>query len=142
MDPNQSTRQLSEIGSTISKAVEMISVPNVSEALAWYESIGFTVLHSFAEDGVVNFGMVSFGKGEIMMKLEEEPGSRPSLWFYTEKVDELYKAFQNRQEEIKPDDRGRIQFSEELNDTFYRARQFGICDPNGYNLYFIKGLEH
>jgi uncharacterized glyoxalase superfamily protein PhnB len=141
MDPNQSVRQLTEIGSTISKAVAMISVPNVKEALAWYESIGFTVLNSFAEEGVVNFGMVSFGKGEIMMKLDEEPGSRPSLWFYTEEVEELYKAFQKRQDEIKPGDRGRIQFAEELNDTFYGARQFGICDPNGYILYFIKSLE-
>ena len=141
MRSTESLRQLSEIGATISKAVAMISVPNVSAALAWYESIGFTVLNSFAEDGVMNFGMVAFGKGEIMMKPEEEAGNRPSLWFYTDKVDELYKAFQKRRVESQSDDPWRIQFSEELNDMFYRARQFGICDPNGYILYFIQSLE-
>ena len=76
-----------------------------------------------------------------MMKLEEEAGNGSSLWFYTDNVDELYKAFQTRHAESQSDDPLRIQFSEELNDTFYRARQFGICDPNGYVLYFIKSVE-
>jgi len=34
-----------------------------------------------------------------------------------------------------------IDFVEHINDTFYRARQFGIRDLNGYVLYFIQPLS-
>jgi hypothetical protein len=47
--------ELAKLGETVSKAVAMISVRNISESLAWYESIGFTVLNVFQEDGVINF---------------------------------------------------------------------------------------
>ena len=34
-----------------------------------------------------------------------------------------------------------IEFVEDINDTFYSAREFGIRDLNGYLLYFIQSLN-
>jgi hypothetical protein len=130
--------QLSELGASVYKAVAMISVRDVGTSLGWFESIGFTVISKFTDDGVLNFGMVKFGNAEIMMKLDNEPCGGTSLWFYTEQIDELYKAFQKRQSENGSPGILPIEFSEPINDTFYNARQFGICEPNGYLLYFIQ----
>jgi Glyoxalase/Bleomycin resistance protein/Dioxygenase superfamily len=118
----------------------MISVRDVGAALAWYESIGFKVINSFADDGVLNFGMVQFGNAQIMMRLDAEPSGGTSLWFYTEQIDDLYAAFQKRQSENGLPGMPTVEFSEPINDTFYNARQFGICEPNGYTLYFIRSL--
>jgi hypothetical protein len=40
----------------------MIHVPDVARALDWYTSIGFRELARYDDDGLVNFGMVSFGR--------------------------------------------------------------------------------
>ncbi len=138
--------KLARLGETISKAVAMISVPNVSESLAWYQSIGFTVLNVFEENSVMNFAMVAFGHAQIMLNLGKPGPIGASLWLHTDKVDELYEAFKKRQTELQgetglPDAR-RIEFAEHINDTFYHARQFGICSPDGYVLYFIRSLPH
>jgi hypothetical protein len=93
--------ELAEFGETVSKAVAMISVPNISESLAWYESIGFTVSNVFQEDGVINFGMVAFGHAQIMLSLGEPGSIGASLWLYTTKVDELYEAFKKRQTDLQ-----------------------------------------
>jgi len=47
----------------------------------------------------------------------------------------MYRLLKGRQFAQAHD---RIEFVEEINDTFYGARQFGIKDPNGYVLYFIQ----
>jgi hypothetical protein len=38
----------------------MIYVPDVRQALEWYTFIGFKELARYEDDGLVNFGMVSF----------------------------------------------------------------------------------
>ena len=120
-----------EMAGSIRKGVPMISVPDGAAALDWYASIGFRELARHEEDGSVDFGMVSFGNAELMLR----PGGKPagydvSLWLYTDKVDELYQLLKPRQ----------LEFAEEIYDTFYGAREFGIRDPNGYCLYFIQPL--
>ena len=138
--------ELAQLGETVSKAVAMISVPNVSESLAWYESIGFTVLNVFEENSVMNFAMIAFGRAQIMLSLGEPGPIGTSLWLYTDKVDELYEAFRKRQTNLQGETGlpagGKIEFAEDINDTFYHARQFGICTPDGYILYFIHNLPH
>src|SRR3974390_524520 len=93
--------ELAKLGETVSKAVAMISVPNVSESLAWYESIGFTVLNVYEEDGVMHFAMVALGHAQIMLSLGEPGPIGASLWFYTDKIDELYEAFKKKQTELQ-----------------------------------------
>lgn len=138
--------ELARLGETVSKAIAMISVSNVSESLAWYQSIGFTVLNVFEEDGVMNFATVAFGHAQIMLNLVKPSPIGASLWLYTDKVDELYEAFKKREADLQgktglPAART-IEFAEHINDTFYHARQFGICSPDGYILYFIRNLPH
>ena len=43
----------------------MIHVPDVARTLEWYASIGFKEIARYEDDGLVNFGMVSFGKAEL-----------------------------------------------------------------------------
>jgi len=137
---------MATLGASVEKGVPMIYVPDVAKALAWYVSIGFTEVARFADDGVVNFGMVSFGKAEVMLNMHGKPGAHDaSLWFYTDRVDDLYQALKTRQiaaaraeVEGAPDWAEGIQFEQDIEDMFYGARQFSIRDPYGYELYFIQ----
>jgi uncharacterized glyoxalase superfamily protein PhnB len=133
---------------SVSKGVPMIFVPDVARALDWYTSIGFTEVARYADDGLVNFGMVSFGGAEIMLNMHGKAGRHDvTLWFYTDRVDDLYQLLKARQLDAaraalagQPSDRG-IEFEQDIEDMFYGARQFGIRDPDGYVLYFIQSLE-
>jgi ankyrin repeat protein/glyoxalase/bleomycin resistance protein/dioxygenase superfamily protein len=138
--------KMSKLADSTRKCVPMIYVPDVAAALDWYTSIGFKEIARYADDGLVNFGMVSYGKAEIMLNMHGKRGEHDvSLWLYTDKVDELYRLLKSRQIEaaITGATGGHegIDFVEHINDTFYRARQFGIRDLNGYILYFIQDLE-
>ena len=68
-----------------------------------------------------------------------------SLWFYTDKIDDLYQLLKSRQLGAaraalagEPGDQDGIEFQQDIEDMFYGARQFGIPDLNGYILYFIQ----
>ena len=69
-----------------------------------------------------------------------------SLWFYTNKVDELYQLLKARQLEAAKaamegaQGPGPIEFEQDIEDMFYGARQFCIRDLNGYSLYFIQPI--
>jgi catechol 2,3-dioxygenase-like lactoylglutathione lyase family enzyme len=136
---------MAERARTVRKGVPMIKVPDIARTLDWYVSIGFRELGRYENDGIVNFGIVSFGGAELMLNIHGTPGVHDtSLWFYTDAVDELYTILKSRQlaavqaalngETVT----GEIVFVQEIEDMFYGARQFGIQDPNGYELYFIQ----
>lgn len=136
-------RKLSRFADSIRKCVPMISVPDVAAALDWYTSIGFQEIARYPDRGAANFGMVSFGKAEIMFTPNGKRGEQGvSVWLYTDNVDELYQCLKARQFEAATagatNGLNGIDFVEHLNDTFYGAREFGIRDPNGYVLYFIQ----
>jgi ankyrin repeat protein/uncharacterized glyoxalase superfamily protein PhnB len=133
---------------SVGKGVPMIFVPDVARALDWYASIGFTEIARYADDGLVNFGMVSFGGAEIMINMHGKAGRHDvTLWFYTDRVDDLYRLLKARQLDAAraaiaggPAGNG-IDFEQDIEDMFYGARQFGIRDLNGYILYFIQSVE-
>jgi ankyrin repeat protein len=139
------TERLARMGDSIKKGVPMITVPDVARTLDWYASIGFQEINRYGEEGLVNFGMVSLGRAELMLTMHGKPGAHDmSLWFYTDQVDSLYELLRSRQLLAAkaalggaPGEHEGIEFVEDINDTFYGARQFGIRDPNGYVLYFI-----
>jgi uncharacterized glyoxalase superfamily protein PhnB len=107
----------------------MISVPDIAKTLDWYTSIGFKEIARYEDDGLVNFGMLSFGNAELMLNIHGKQGMHDvALWFYTDQVDNLYQLLRS----------GQAEFVEDINDTFYGAREFGIRDPNGYTLHFIQ----
>jgi len=124
----------------------MILVPDVARALDWYASIGFTEVARFEDDGVVNFGMVSFGQAELMLNMHGKTGAHDaSLWFYTDRVDDLYQLLKARQLDAaraalagEPGTLDGVEFHQDIEDMFYGARQFCVRDPNGYEVYFIQ----
>ena len=137
---------MASLADSIAKGVPMIAVPDVARALEWYASIGFKEIARYADDGLVNFGMVSFGKAELMLTMLGKTGSHDvSLWFHTDQVDRLYQQLRARQLDAagatrsgEAGDSQAIVFEHDIEDMFYGARQFAIRDPNGYTLYFIQ----
>ena len=143
--PSSFTSRMAAMADAIKKGVPMILVPDVGRALEWYVSIGFKELARYADDGLVNFGMVSFGNAELMLNMHGQAGRHDvSLWFYTDKVDDLYQLLKARQLDAAraslagESSSDGIEFEQDIEDMFYGARQFCIRDLNGYQLYFIQ----
>ena len=139
---------MTKLAESVQSCVPTILVPDVARALEWYVSIGFRELARYEDDGLVNFGIVSFGKAEVMLNMHGKPGTHDvSLWFYTDQIDNLYQLLKSRQLEARTDlvaesgYRPGIEFQQDLEHMFYGARQFCIRDPNGYELYFIQSDE-
>ncbi|MCC7123683.1 MAG: ankyrin repeat domain-containing protein [Acidobacteria bacterium] len=138
---------MAKLAASVTKGVPMLLVPDVARTLDWYTSIGFKELARYADNGLVNFGMVSFGGAELMLNMHGAPGDRDvRLWFYTDQIESLYQLLKSRQLEraqaalaaTAAADGEAIAFEQELEHMFYGARQFCIRDPNGYELYFIQ----
>jgi uncharacterized glyoxalase superfamily protein PhnB len=142
------SERMAGLAGSVKKSVTMMMVPDVARALEWYKSIGFREIARYADDGYVNFGMVSFGDAELMLNMHGQPGAHDvSLWFYTDRIDDLYQLLKSRRLEAahsqlagQSNDEG-IVFQQDIEDMFYGARQFGIRDPNGYILYFIQPTD-
>lgn len=137
---------MAERASSVKKGVPMISVPDIARTLDWYASIGFQEIARYEEDGIVNFGMVSFGRAELMLRIGGKPGlDTLSLWLYVDEIEGLYRLLKSRQMEAAQralaesagDDRG-IEFVEDLYEPFYGGRQFSVRDLNGYTLVFLQ----
>jgi ankyrin repeat protein len=149
IDSASTQSAMEAVASSVNKVVPMIYVTDVARSLAWYTSIGFTELARYEADGVVNFGMVSLGRGELMLNMHGKAGAQTaSVWFYTDQVDAIYQLLKSRQLAAAqsrltgaPDEHEGIQFEQDLEDMFYGARQFCIRDPDGYELYFIQSIE-
>ncbi|MGH8638104.1 MAG: ankyrin repeat domain-containing protein [Burkholderiales bacterium] len=149
MAPSEFTATMASLADSVSKSVAMIYVPDVMRALDWYTSIGFKELARYEDNGLVNFGMVSFGKAELMLNMHGQRGSHgASLWFYTHQVDALYQLLKARQMSAahaslagEGGAHEGIEFEQDIENMFYGARQFCIRDLNGYELYFIQSIE-
>lgn len=111
-------------------ATPMVHVPDVQATVAWYETIGFTVLETFGDGhGGWSFAILAAGDTRLML----DQGGRPStaerrevdLYVDADHVDELFNSL-----------RGRVQVIAELNDTDYGMREFIIRDPNGFWITF------
>lgn len=146
--PSEFATKMASLADSVNKSVAMIYVPDVARALDWYASIGFKELARYEDDGLVNFGMVSFGKAELMLNMHGQRGPHgASLWFYTDQVDALYQLLKSRQmsaAQASLDGEGGIdggiEFEQDIENMFYGARQFCIRDLNGYELYFIQSI--
>ena len=88
---------MTKLGEFVKKGVPTIRVPDVARALDWYVSIGFEERARYEDDGLVNFGLVPFGKAEVMLNMHGRPGEHDvSLWFYTDQIDSLYQLLKSR----------------------------------------------
>jgi len=135
---------MDKMAAGVSKIVPMIRVPDIARTLEWYTSIGFKELGRYADENQVNWGMLQFGKAQIMLNIGGKPGPHDvTLWFYTSQVDDLYQVFKSRQIEAAQaalaGDTGThvaIEFVADIDNPPYGGREFGIRDLNGYILYF------
>jgi len=146
VEPSNFKMSMAKMADSIKKNIPMISVPDIVQTLDWYTSIGFKELGRYGDDGGVNWGMLSFGKAELMLVPNGKSGLHDvSLWFYTGNVDGLYQILKSRQMEAaqsalagEPDNHNGIEFVEELYEPPYGGREFGIRDLNGYTLFFLQ----
>ena len=142
--------RLAALGASVRKLDPMIRVPNVCQTVEWYRAIGFELEGAHEIDTDAAWAGMSLGGAHVMFV----PGGTPSmerqvsLWFMTDRIDDLYEAMKRRQLERAaavlagaaigiPEAR----FTGDLHDTFYGQREFSIVDLNGYELNFAQPLK-
>ena len=114
--------------------VPMIHVPDVRAAVAWYESIGFSVLNTFEDeaDGMT-FAVLSYRGAQIFLnaggRSSTEDRREVDLYVRTDDVDQLYERL-----------KGRVEIRLGLQNTFYGAREFVVRDLNGFWVTFGQDL--
>jgi len=151
MAPDFPNKMSAQAGS-VKKSVPMFFVADMRATVRWYESIGFSVDDSYEDGGQLVFARLSFGNGEFTLSPEPrtgnpEPGtSGPrgvSLWFLTDRVQELYQLLKERQlraahGSLSEDSSTEpvVRFEEDLYQPFYGGHQFSIQDVNGLTLVF------
>ena len=109
----------------------MLHVPDVRATVAWYETIGFTVKATYADETGDNFSfaIVSFGDTEVMFNTDGETSDKwrreVDLYVYTDNVDELYETLKDR-----------VDVVEKPHDTFYGMHELIIRDLNRFWITF------
>jgi catechol 2,3-dioxygenase-like lactoylglutathione lyase family enzyme len=115
----------------MTKKVEpMIHVPDVRATVAWYVSIGFTVVETYGnESSGLSFAILAIGSSQVLFNQGGQPGTarrrEVDLYVSTENVDELYERLKDRVEVI-----------EGPHDMFYGMREFIIRDLNRFWITF------
>ena len=143
MPQTDATDGIAAAAASVLKSDPMFSVADMRATVAWYESIGFTVKDRYEDGGSLMFARVAFGNSEFALSPGGNPGPRGvSLWFFTDRVNDLYQLFKARQlDATRRDALGsnpglEIRFDEDLYAPFYGGRQFSIRDLNGLTLIF------
>jgi uncharacterized glyoxalase superfamily protein PhnB len=114
--------------------VPMIHVPDVRAAVAWYESIGFSVLDTFEDeiDGLT-FAILAYGNSQVFLnaggRSSNEDRREVDLYVRTDAVDQLYESL-----------KGRVDLRVGLQNTFYGTREFVVRDLNGFWVTFGQAL--
>ena len=140
------------LAASIGKLTPMLGVPDMEATVAWYRSIGFELAGSHGEEGRMDWASLTFGDAEIMFvpsgEAWRESTAGLSLWFRTERLDELYSLFKDWQLERsraalagETTDAPEVRFIVDLYTAFYGQRELGIRDPNGVELYFYQPVE-
>ena len=141
-----------ELARSVAEATAMMAVPDVNATVEWYEAVGFVLDGAHGEEGVLDFASVRLGEASIMF-VPAGPRWRAdwggvSLWFRTDRLDDLYAHLKARQIERAraelegtPSDAPELSFCADLYTAFYGQREFGLRDPNGLELMFFQPLE-
>jgi ankyrin repeat protein len=143
VDPTGIDGGLAALSDSIRRHEPMFTVPDMAATVAWYTALGFTLQERHPEDGEMDWASLSFGKSAIMLV----PGQgRTSLWFYTDRIDDLYQFFRSRQlraahAALAGEDVPQVRFDAGLHEPFYGGRQFSVRDLNGLELIFMSTLS-
>lgn len=118
------------------QVVPMFHVPDafVRATVEWYQSIGFTVLNTFADDGEMTWALLSYGNSRVMItgggRSSTDDRRDVDLYIHTDNVECLYSDLKDRVE---------IRLS--LENTFYGSREFVVRDPNRFWLTFGQDVS-
>jgi len=116
------------------RIVPMIHVPDVRATADWYTSIGFKMVRSNVEDGVMDWALLLLGSSELMLQAGGKPSTahrrEVDLYIHTESLQAVYATL-----------KGRVQVVEDLHDTFYGMREFIFRDFNGFWITFGQPIE-
>jgi catechol 2,3-dioxygenase-like lactoylglutathione lyase family enzyme len=134
--------RMSAAAQSVKKAAPMFTVRDMRATVRWYESIGFTVHDRYEDGNELMFARLSLGDGEFTLSPGGTTGPRDvSLWFFTERVRELYALLKERQlssarAAATSGENAAVRFEEDLYEPFYGGLQFSIADNNGLHLIF------
>ena len=116
----------------------MLQVPDIRATIAWYVSVGFTVIESAEEEGELIWALLGYGEGRVMFNIggreSDVPRRDADLYLEVEGVDVLFAQLPEG-----------IDVFEGPHDTFYGMREFIVRDSNGFWLTFgeqKQGAEH
>jgi ankyrin repeat protein/catechol 2,3-dioxygenase-like lactoylglutathione lyase family enzyme len=123
-----SDAQLARLAASVKKSDPMFRVVDPRATVRWYQALGFRIVDEHEDSGELVFAKLAFGECVFGLSPGATTGPRDvSLWFYTDRVEELYQRLKD-----VPD----VRFEEDLYPPFYGGRQFSIRDPNGLTLIF------
>jgi uncharacterized glyoxalase superfamily protein PhnB len=112
----------------------MIHVPDVRATVEWYQFVGFELIRTNEDDGVLDWALLSFGDERVMFnaggKLTSDERREVDLYVNTDNVDDLYARLE-----------GRVDVRKGPHDTFYGTREFIVRDPNGFWVTFGEPRE-
>jgi hypothetical protein len=137
-------QEFAAVARSISKSAPMFRVSDMRATVRWYESIGFTAEDRYEDGGELMFARLCFGKGEFTLSPGGTAGPRDvSLWFFTDRVQELYELLKERQLRAAQapltggfSQEPEVRFDEDLYEPFYGGRPFSIRDNNDLSLIF------
>lgn len=116
----------------MAKCVPFIRVPDIGEAIKWYEAIGFKCTgtnHTWEPECELNWAELYFHGATFMLypqELEKPKRIRDAgLYFEMETIDGLAEKL-----------RGIVKDIEETDMTFYGRKEIGFEDLNGYSITF------
>jgi hypothetical protein len=111
----------------------MIHVPDVRATAAWYAGIGFTVLATHEDDGVLDWALLALGDGRVMLNIGGRPSTahRREADLYVEVADVRALA-----ESL----RGRVEIVEDVHETEYGMRELIVRDLNRFWITFGQAL--
>src|SRR5688572_3573351 len=91
--------RLSAVAASVTNVHSMIRVPSVRETVAWYRAIGFELEGAHEIDTEAAWAGMSLGGASLMFVPNGTKGAERevSLWFRTNRVDDLYEALKQRQ---------------------------------------------
>jgi catechol 2,3-dioxygenase-like lactoylglutathione lyase family enzyme len=124
VDPTGIDGGLAALSDSIRRHEPMFTVPDMAATVAWYTALGFTLQERHPEDGEMDWASLSC-KSAIMLV----PGhGRTSLWFYTDRIDDLYQFLRSRQIKaahaaLAGEDVPQVRFDAGLHEPFYGGRQ-------------------
>jgi hypothetical protein len=86
-------KTLADFAASIRPPAPMLAIPDVDATVTWYRALGFSLAGSHEGDGRIDWASLTLGEAELVFVPSPKPqesSRRLSLWFRTDRLDELY----------------------------------------------------